>query len=430
MKMQIARPLILNYIASPYGISILSTLIFLAAWVFPPHLYTDLVREPDLMFLDAETLLYFILCIAGFWIGLLLIDFLFPAPSLTDSNPQTLRLGGISLILPLMLTTGLTAFTGFQILKASPNLLLLLFAQEGNTVKSQEWDVQLGAFGWAANIQTAFLCWTYWQLSNPPPGNSRRPRWLTSVYWLIFGIGIIVEIGICVLRVSRGDLIPLFAGLGILYVIGKIQRGEIKLGGLLRYFVIFSVFILSLFLAFGFLRGASDANVGFEQLVGYTFASYNRLTAILRGTMKYPYAGHGIYLFTFLDSNNLVNALIPVRKTFGWPDHFTLWFSEFQAPQIAGLRPELIWSGTFGYLFSEFGWATPLILGGYGMVYAIFWRQAKSGITSGIVLYPYFATGAIMWFSLNGIFDSGFPFYIIAALVLTAYERVMSLKIL
>jgi hypothetical protein len=427
--MQVARPLILNYITSPYGISILSTLIFLAAWVFPPRFYTELVREPDLMFFDAETLLYFILCIAGFWIGLLLIDFVFPAPSLMDSNPRISRLGGISLMVPLILTTGLTAFAGYQILKASPNILLLLFSQEGNAIKNQQWDLQLGAFGWAANLQTAFLCWTYWHLINPSAGNANRPRWLRVILWLIFAIGVIVQIGICVLRVSRGDLIPLFAGLGILYVIGKIQRRGIKLVGLLRFFTIFFVLVIALFLAFGFLRGASDASVGFEQLVGYTFSSYNRLAAIVHGTMKYPYAGHGVYLFTFLDSNNLVNAIIPVRETFGWPDHFTLWFSEFQAPQIAGLRSDLIWSGTFGYLFSDLGWATPLLLVAYGMIYAISWRQIKSGITSGIVLYPYFATGAIMWFSLNAIFDTGFPFYIIAALLLTGYERLVSLKI-
>jgi hypothetical protein len=429
MSMQIARPALLNHIISPYGISIFSTLVFLVAWVFPPPVYTGLMNEPDLMFLDAETLLFFLLCVAGFWVGLLLIDFVFPSPALLESKSQPSHLKGLTLLLPLIITTAMTVLVGIQIFKNSPDALVLLLAQQADTLKVQQADQgATGPLGWASIMQISILWWTYWNLINSKPSRPRRFYKRRLLPWLIFFVGLLVQIVLCIFKVSRADLMPVLAGVAVLYLLGKIRRKELGTAGLLRYCLLFSGAVISLFILLGMLRNTTDLSVGLGSFVGYTLASYNRLTAILHGTMHYPYAGHGVYLSDFLAYNKAFNDLVPLKTTLGWPDFLELWNSEFQAPQRAGLRYDLIWSGVFGYLFSDFGWATPLILTGYGTIYGLVWRSVKSGSTVGIALYPWFAFTALCWFSSNMVFGVKAVFFLTAGLSLMAYEKLISAK--
>lgn len=423
MRMRTEHPVILNHIVSPYGIAALSTLFFLVAWTFPRGLYGDLINEPDLMFLDAETLLYFLLCVAGFWLGLLLIDFLFPSVQLIESFSRPSRLGSFALLLPLMVTTSMTVLAIMQMIKASPNVLVLLFAQQGSAAKTELTDFKLGFLGWGAGMQTAIVWWTYWRLSNSRAGNAKRVTRFLS--WLLLTIGVTAQVAISLLRVSRSDIMPVLAGIGVLYLMGKINRGEIGVAGLLRYVLFFPLSIVTVFVLFGLLRGAGDITTGLGDFVGYTLASYNRLTALLHGTMHYPYHGRGLYTFMCLNETNFLRSLLPV-KDLRWPDYFELWNSEFQGPQLAGLRPYLIWSGAFGYLFSDVRWGAPLVLGIYGLVYGLVWRLAKSGAALGLTLYPWLAFSALSWFSSNLAFDFRFPFFLAAGLLLMAYENCFS----
>jgi len=299
--MQIARPLLLNQIVSPYGIAIISTVFFLVVWLFPPNLYIDLIHEPDLVFLDAETLLFFLLCVAGFIVGLLLLDFAFPSLPLLQSITPVSKLKGFPLLVPLLLTTLLTALATVQVFKATPNLLVLLLSQEGDTLKEQGGE-GLGFLGWGANVQIPVIWWTFWRLSTAklPPFRSLRERRIIS--WSFFIAAILVQAAFCIVRVSRGEFMPVLAGIAILHVFERIRCGKLAITALYRYLVYSVVGVVGLFSLFGLLRGTTDILGGSQQLAGYTLASYNRLTAVLRGTMLYPYGGHGIYLFNFLNS--------------------------------------------------------------------------------------------------------------------------------
>lgn len=424
--MRIARPLILNHIVSPYGISVLSTLVFLIAWLFPPGLYSQLIHEPDLMFLDPETLLFFLLCVAGFWAGLLLIDFLFPSPPLLESRYRISRLKDMALILPLALTTVLTCAVAVELLRRTPNLIVLLLAQQGSAVKNNLADVQLGILGWGPDLQQPLLWWTYWHLlaSKHKEAKSRRSRRI--LLWAIFATGLFAQIAVSVLKVSRAGLMPLLGGLAVVYLMSRIARREIKTAGLIRSIVIIAAFVVLVFVSFSLMRGNTDVSVAMGGFVGYTLASYNRMAALLHGTMHYPYGGHGIYVFPVLNSNHLLNAIFPFNKIFKWPDYFELWHSEFVAPQLAGLNDYDIWSGAFGYLFSDCGWWTPLMLALYGAVYGLVWRLVKSGNTLGLTIYPWFAFCALAWFSGNLAFGSALPFCIVAGLLLIAYEKLLA----
>ncbi len=426
--MRIARPVLLNYMFSPYGIAILSTLVFLVAWTFPSGLYSSLVDEPDLMYFDAETLLFFLLCVVGFCAGLLLVDLLLPSPELLASKIGYLQFSRFKLMLPLAVTTTMTTLAGLELIRRAPNLLVLLMSQQGGDVKAQFADTQLGLVGWGATMQTVVLWWTYWRLSTLEPETAGSSRMSKFAAWTVFAIGVIAQLALSTLRVSRSDLMPVFAGFAILYVVKKIQNRKLETAGLLSYLLFFPLGVAAVFVGFGLLRGINDMTVGLADFVGYTLASYNRLTALLKGTMVYPYGGHGVYLSAALASNNALNVILPLREAFGWPSYIDLWSSEFQAPQIAGLNDRLIWSGAFGYLFADFGWATPLILTGYGVFYAGVWRSMKSGTAFGVTLYPWVAFSALSWFSSNLVFDYRFTFFVLAAIVLTVYERILATR--
>ena len=307
MRIQIARPVVLNHVISPYGISLISTLIFLMAWALPAPIYSSLVNEPDLMYLDAETLLFFLLCVAGFWAGLLLIDLLMPTSGLNQVACPPLRIEGLRLMIPLIVTTVMTTLAALLILKTSPNLLVLLFAQQGGAIKFQSAETKLGLLGWGVAMQTPILWWTYWRLSNFRSEHGRR-----VLSWIVFTVGIIAQLAISILRVSRSDVVPVYVGLAVLYLMGRIVRRELKTSGLLRYFVSFPMAAILLFFLFGLLRGISDITIALGGFAGYTIASYNRMAAVIHGSMRYPYQGHGIYLVGFLTSNNLMTQVIPL----------------------------------------------------------------------------------------------------------------------
>ena len=428
--MRIARPLLLNHIVSPYGIAIISTFGFLIAWTFPPGLYSEAIGEPDLIFFDAETLLYFLLCVAGFWGGLLLIEFVLPSAPLLETSPRYSKMKGLPLMLPLMLMTAMTGILVVQIYKSSPDLLVMLLSQQGNAVKlEQNQESTYGPLGWASVMLTSVLWWTYWMLINSRPDLPRRLRDRRFFSWLIFATGFLVQIALCVVKVSRSELMPVFGGLAILYLLDKIRRKKLTSAGLLRYSVVFSVVVVSLFSLFSLVRGAKDVDSNLSGFVGYTVASYNRMTAVLRGSMHYPYGGSGIYLSNFLAYNRSFNAIIPLKNTMGWPEYLDLWSADFQAPQLAGLNPFLIWSGAFGSLFADFGWATPLILTFYGVIYGGLWRSIKMGTTIGLTLYPWLAFSSLFWFGSNSVFDHRFVFFFATGLLLMAYEKLLSIRI-
>ncbi len=430
MSMRIERPLILNHIVSPYGISILSTFIFCLAWLFPSRIYMELMHEPDFLFLDVDTLLFFLLCILSFWVGLFIVDFMFSGDSLLSSTPYSNCLGYFWLLLPLIITTAMTALVAIRIYNSYPNILLLLATQQGDVIKSQQAsDVVLGPLGWASVVHTVVLWWTYWKIVDWKSRLTTSSKQFNFLPWLIFVVGVLTQIVLSTLKVSRSDLMPVFGGIAVLFLMSKVRRRKLGLAALIRCLLLGPVLILVFFSVFGLLRGTSDSYAGLQSFVGYTLASYNRLTALLHGTMHYPYSGHGIYLSVVLGYNHSLNALIPINETMGWPkEYLNFWNSDFQAPELSGLRYDLTWSGAFGYLFSDFGWGTPLILSGYGIIYGIFWKQAKAGTTLGIVLYPWLAFCALCWFSGNLIFDFRFPLFMAAALLLMLYERLLTLK--
>jgi hypothetical protein len=109
-----------------------------------------------------------------------------------------------------------------------------------------------------------------------------------------------------------------------------------------------------------------------------------------------------------------------------WPDQLEVWATEFGAVTRAGLNGALIWSGTFGYIFSDLGWFSIPFVFGYGLLYGIAWNWIRSGKVLGIVMYPCFGYCALGWMGANGLLDSQRAVLFASALVLACYEFVFT----
>jgi hypothetical protein len=146
------------------------------------------------------------------------------------------------------------------------------------------------------------------------------------------------------------------------------------------------------------------------------------LAAVLDGRLHYPYSGRGLYISGFVAFNKTFNNIFHVNQLFSWPDFDTAWRSEFGAVSSAGLDGRLIWSGAFGYVFSDLKWASPLLLFIYGLVTGWVWHLLKLGKTVGVVLYPWCAFCVLFWFGTNYLLDPRAIVLLLVALALGLYE--------
>ena len=405
-----------NRLTAPSGLAAFSFAFFIACWCLPARIYTHYMGEPNLLFLDGATMLLFSLCVLGFWCGDRIAANPLAPRAAAGPLPATTLPPALWLSLPLIAGTVMTVISSIIIVRNNPSVLLLMFAGElGQEKNNLDLD---GSFSLSASVLTGVVWWATYRLGqlNLSPAGRRFIK-------LQLFVAVSVVLVSSSLKLARGELMPIIAGLAIVQISSSIRNGKAKGGHTIRNILIGLVAVVGLFSLFSFLRGISEGDRFVRDLLGYSVSSYNRLAAVVNGTLHYPFAGKGIYLSSFVTYNESFNRLIPLARIFDWPSFTEAWSSEFSATWNAGLNGFLIWSGTFGYLFSDLGWFTPALLAAYGYVYRLVWNAYCSGATWAIVLYPWFAFCVLFWFGTNFLLDTKGVVLLLTGLGLTAYER-------
>ncbi len=410
----------MNHVASPYGLAMLSYALFLFACLLPPSVYTSYVHEPDLMFLDPAVILFYSLCVAAFLFGVWLVDSGLPAE---PERPPAIRSSIVFvLLLPIMAGIAATAFSAWRLVATNPEIVLWLLTRQGARLKSAD----------AILIESTYLLPPLWLIGSVwyvfwRSFDLRIAGWRRWVVNLILFAGVMTVAAAAVLTLSRNLLMLVFSGLAISYLVRKSASGRLSLRFVLGAGASMAVCVGLLFAGASFLRGGRvDDQV--NALFGYTVASYNRLAAIVNGELRYPFAGRGVYLSSFVSFSHLLNRVVPVARTMNWPAFLDVWSSEFAAVAKAGLDGDLIWSGAFGYIFSDLGWFSPPLLMVHGMISGVAWNWIRRGKMLGILIYPALGFCVLFWIGTNFLFDVHIVVLWLVALLLVGYDRLFVVR--
>jgi hypothetical protein len=411
------RNLVIRNIVSPYGMTAAALLLFLVALMFPPALYSSYIQEPDFMFFDPASLVFFLLCTLGFLLGLMLVDFGFPVHGFRYEKKETRFSPMWFILLPLVGGTALTVFSSLLLLRNNDYLLQLLLAAEGDQIKSGGGIELEGTIVQASLLLMGIVWWAIWRKDQFCIRGWRRIAVHSAI--ILATLAMLVA---STLKLARGDVMPMFSGIAMLFLLRRLVDGKLKPMSVLKFTVFFAGSIVALFLSFSMLRGLAGPDVLIGDILGYTIAPYNRLAAIVDGRLRYPFSGRGLYISGFVAFNKTFNKLFHVNRLLAWPDFDTVWQSEFGAVTAAGLNGQLIWSGTFGDIFSDLRWLSPLLLFIYGLGTGWAWRLLKLGKTVGIVLYPWCAFCILFWFGTNYLLDPRAVVLFLVAIALGLYE--------
>jgi hypothetical protein len=399
-------------IVSPGGLATLSLAIFFLAWVFPPGTYRLYIGETDTIFLDVETAFFVILCVLCFIAGSKLVEWLSPV-TVADRRIIKPRLSPATFLLaPLIVFISLTVLSCILTIKEYPAIVLALASQQAEYIKysASTLELPLGS----GRIYLIGTVW--WVLCRADQLDlSTAQKRLKNI--LVF-VGLLSYIASSMLAINRGPVMIAIVGTVVIVAMRKkdhVSRSTLLLsgGGL-------AAGVIGVFLLFAVLRGGDLQGLP-AGLIGYTLACYNRLAAVVHGTLRYQYGGQGIYTFTFLTYTKL-NTLVPIQRFLKWPDDIDIWASEFVGVSNAGLNPSLIWSSAFGYIFSDFGWLSPVYFFGCGLVCGWGWRAARKQTVAGILLYPFFSFSILFWIGINYIAHAEIAELIVGAAMLGCYE--------
>jgi hypothetical protein len=376
------------------------------------------MHEPDLMFFDPATILFYSLCVAAFLAGAGLVDWLLPCTPFGERKFATKISPTYFLLSPLLVGISLTAISIFVLIRQNPDIILLLLTQQGSDIKSVGGIDVDSTFTLAPLMLTGAIWLVFWRASD-----LGIQGWRKGLVNLALGVAVLAVIGAATLILSRNLLMLVVCGLAILYLARKVVSNQLSFRFIFSAAALLAGCVVLLFFAFSFLRGASDWDYQVYYLFSYTAASYNRLAAILHGTLHYPFAGRGVYLSGFFAFSHLFNRIVPLADLMNWPDFLEVWGSEFGAIDRAGLDHGGIWSGAFGYIFSDLGWFSVPFVFGYGMFYGMAWNWIKRGRALGIVAYPAIGFCVLFWFGTNYLFDSEMVYLFVFAILLAGYDH-------
>jgi hypothetical protein len=409
---------ILNNIVSPYGLAMFSYAFFLLACLIPPSIYSRTMMEPDLMFLDPATILFYTLCVLSFVAGVWLFERIVSPPTTVEPEILTAFSPTKFLLIPLSLAIALCVLSSILLVRNNPLVIPILLAKQGQELQLDDGSgIQLeGTLNIAVLFLTGIAWWVAWR--SPQLDLKKGGKRLVK---LSLAVAVLAEFVSSSLNLIRHPFTVVVTGLMVIYILMKSLSGEMTWKLIARTGFLCLAGGTLFFLLVEMLRGGSADDLA-GVFIGYTLAPYNRLAALLHGQLHLEYARRGLYFSNFLSFNHTFNRFIPFARTMNFPEYFNWWRSVFASVERAGLNARLIFFGTFGEIFAEIGWFAPVYVFGYGLMYGQIWRWMKRGNLAGILLYPYLAYCILFWFSTNNVFDQDAVALVLDVMLLGTYE--------
>ena len=256
-----------------------------------------------------------------------------------------------------------------------------------------------GSVGWISDVTLGLSSAVLWIAIQV---KSRRRRWFMTLAYANLAVFVFANL----LTLSRDIMLT-----GILIAI-ILQVGTLASNGALgkiRLFFTTTIGVIAFAVLFSFVgqsRSSSAQNDIAAQFVGYFPASYNRLAALIDNKMQFPNSNWGYYttqLFWDFPVVTNIYDLHDIGKNAGLDIPKTTienWNNQFISVTSAGLNRSYIWTTAYGFAFSDFGWFGSLVFCLFGLLGSILYSLFRQGKLLGGILYPYFLTTVIKWWSI------------------------------
>ncbi|HEV2275808.1 MAG TPA: hypothetical protein VGR96_16675 [Acidobacteriaceae bacterium] len=394
--------------------------IFLFAWFFPSGLYTEYIHEPDLMSLNPLALTFYTCCVAAFIGGSRASRLL--TRGFRKSSVAKIEVRSPLPYLMIPMIVGIVLCCVYLIvLGGKINFVALLTSQQGNAIKAagQVGQLETGRWSSALFVLTGILWWAQYRSGQISLSGTNR-----MIFRATFFTGAVIDLLTCVATVDRTNLMPLIAGLSIIWLFVKTRDEKVKIIKLLGAGLISGLGVVAIFLLVSMLRGDVAVRLLIMGLLGYTIVSYNRMAALLLGVMHDSYEGRGVFLFPILRENTTLNSIFHFSDRFGWPNSLSLWLSAFNSVSSAGLSQAFNYYSVPGALYSDLGWWTLAYMCGLGIISGVVWFHFKAGKTAAVILYPWCAFCILFWTGFNAMFDGRVLGILELALIMMVYDKV------
>ena len=418
MTTSVKRYVTLNLV-SPIGLVALSYCFFLVAWIFPPGVYSEHIGEPDYMFFQPTTMFFVTLCTASFVVGAFLTGRKANREGAVEAKPLSASAPTRLLCVPIVVFT-VYCLLYLRVLNGSLNVFGLLASSQGQALKDvvQVGGLSQGIWDYGINLLIATLWWASIRVTQFEITGTRK-----TIFNVVFWLGVAVGMLTCLARADRTILTAFIAGLGICLIYRKVR---IQGSSLWQVFLIAASIvgvILGFFVLLSFLRGFGSGQLLIFVLLGYSIVSYNRLSALLLGVMHYTYQGSGVYLVRYISAMYYNSFFSFIPQALGFPDATSVWRSEFLSVGAAGLFLGFNWSTTFGYVFSDIGWFSPIFFFLTGLLCGRAWTWFVGKRLLGLIVYPWFGFWIVFWIGWNCIFDYELVGLLEGCVLLAVYER-------
>ncbi len=318
--------------------------------------------------------------------------------------PQSLSLfGNLILIFTLERAIGISYLIQNSLSDTSPALRASVF--EFMSGANLSWVTPVGYFAIVSG---------YWYLGT----NKSTPLFEKMVYSISLSLSILGAF----IQLSKAPIISIIILLFSCYVIVGSYLSQLNARKLLTYAVGIIVLVAILFYFLQSKRYSAIAGSGFTQLIGYFPASYNRLAALLDGTLVMP-AKDGFYytnlgLWTFPAVGGVARDVFGDFMGIDIPkNNFDVWMGGFGSMSTAGLNRNFIWITTYGEAFQDYGWLSPLWFCIYGMFMGVFWKLLLQKDIIGLFVYPILIL-TMQWWSIASIFSRDTIIVILIAVIL------------
>lgn len=192
----------------------------------------------------------------------------------------------------------------------------------------------------------------------------------------------------------------------------------------LKNILLIGIFGVGIFVLLSWVRGYNLDTV-IKQFFAYLPASYNRLSALLNGSLHFAGERSGIYVSSFQGQIPIIKSFVNIYSFLGQPTLDYAWRHDFSDVANAGLNAHYTFPTIYGSIFTFCGYLSPIYFFLFGAVIKQFYSSFARGKIFGIIFYPLSLFCIMFSFGWNFFLSYEFIVMIIAVFYIFIFEKLI-----